>query len=76
MDIEQMKVGFMEVFCYLISCARTNEALVIDPAGDEERVVERVQQKNLQLKYAALSFGQYVHGSFDIIFKLLFADRR
>jgi len=42
MDIEQMKVGLMEVFCYILSCPRTNEALVIDPAGDEERIVKRI----------------------------------
>ena len=46
MNIEQMKVGFMDVFCYIVSCPRTKEALVIDPAGDEDRVVQRIQQKN------------------------------
>ncbi len=61
MDIEQMKVGFMEVFCYILSCPRTNEALVIDPAGDEERVVERIQQKNLQLKFIVNTHGHPDH---------------
>jgi glyoxylase-like metal-dependent hydrolase (beta-lactamase superfamily II) len=61
MNIEQMKVGFMEVFCYLISCPKTNEALVIDPAGDEERIVERIQQKNLQLKYIVNTHGHPDH---------------
>ena len=48
MDIEQLKVGFMDVFCYIVSCSRTQETIVIDPAGDEERVVERIKEKNLQ----------------------------
>ena len=30
MEIEQIKVGFMDVFCYLVSCPRTDEAIVID----------------------------------------------
>ena len=41
----------MDVFCYLVACPRTKEALAIDPAGDEERIVERIKQKALNLKY-------------------------
>lgn len=61
MDIEQMKVGFMEVFCYLIVCPRTKEALVIDPAGDEERVVDRIKEKKLDLKYIVNTHGHADH---------------
>ena len=61
MGIEQMKVGFMDVFCYLVSCPRTNKALVIDPAGDEERVVGRINEKDLDLKYIVNTHGHGDH---------------
>ncbi|MBN2059537.1 MAG: MBL fold metallo-hydrolase [Deltaproteobacteria bacterium] len=61
MDIEQMKVGFMDVFCYLVSCERTKEALVIDPGGDEDKIVERINQKNLDLKYIVNTHGHPDH---------------
>ena len=61
MDIEQMKVGFMEVFCYILACTNTKEALVIDPAGDEDRIVERVRQKELDLKYIVNTHGHPDH---------------
>jgi hydroxyacylglutathione hydrolase len=61
MNIEQIKVGFMDVFCYLVSCPRTNEAIVIDPAGDEERIVERIQQKKLHLIYIVNTHGHPDH---------------
>ena len=61
MDIEQMKVGFMEVFCYLVACPRTREALVIDPAGDEDRVVGRIREKDLDLKYIVNTHGHPDH---------------
>jgi len=61
MEIEQMKVGYMDVFCYLVSSPGTGEALVIDPAGDEERVVERVKKKDLNLKYIVNTHGHPDH---------------
>jgi len=61
MDVEQLRVGFMAVFCYLVSCPRTKEALVIDPAGDEEQVVEGVREKGLDLKYIVNTHGHADH---------------
>jgi glyoxylase-like metal-dependent hydrolase (beta-lactamase superfamily II) len=57
MDIEQMKLGFMDVFCYIVSCTKTREALVIDPAGDEDRIKE----KALNLKYIVNTHGHPDH---------------
>ena len=61
MDVEQMKVGFMDVFCYIVACTNTKEALVIDPAGDEERIVDRLAQKGLTLKYIVNTHGHGDH---------------
>lgn len=68
MDIEQMKVGFMDVFCYLVACERTKEALVIDPAGDEEKVVDRINAKGLKLKFIINTHGHPDHscGNFRV----------
>ncbi len=61
MEVQQMKVGFMEVFCYLVACPQTKEALVIDPAGDEEKVVDEITQKGLDLKYIVNTHGHPDH---------------
>ncbi|MFZ7112393.1 MAG: MBL fold metallo-hydrolase [Desulfatiglandales bacterium] len=61
MEMEQLRVGFMAVFCYLIWCDRTQEALVIDPAGDEDRVVEYIRNKGLHLKYIVNTHGHGDH---------------
>jgi hydroxyacylglutathione hydrolase len=61
MNIEQMKVGFMAVFCYLVSCPRTGEGLLIDPAGDEDRVVSTVNQRQVHLKYIVNTHGHVDH---------------
>lgn len=61
MEIEQIKVGFMDVFCYLVACPRTKEALFIDPAGDEEKLADRVKEKGLELKYLVNTHGHGDH---------------
>ena len=61
MDIEQIKVGFMDVFCYIISCPVTKEALLIDPGGDEDYVVDMIKQKGLTLKYIVNTHGHADH---------------
>jgi len=35
----------MAVFAYLVGCEKTKEALVIDPAGDEDRIPPGGEQK-------------------------------
>ncbi|MBN2034354.1 MAG: MBL fold metallo-hydrolase [Deltaproteobacteria bacterium] len=61
MNIEQIKVGFMEVFCYLVSCPRTREALFIDPAGNESELVNHMQEQGLTLMYIVNTHGHADH---------------
>ncbi|MFH1487756.1 MAG: MBL fold metallo-hydrolase [Pseudomonadota bacterium] len=59
--MEQTEVGFMGVFCYLVWCEKTGEALVIDPGGDEEMIVGRIQEKKLELKAIVNTHGHGDH---------------
>jgi hydroxyacylglutathione hydrolase len=64
MIIEQITVGDMEVFCYLIACEETREAAAIDPAGGEddiERIIALVREKNLHLAYIINTHGHADH---------------
>ncbi len=61
MILEQIKVGFMEVFCYLVGCSETRECLVIDPAGDEERVADRIRDQGLRLTKIVNTHGHPDH---------------
>jgi hydroxyacylglutathione hydrolase len=60
-DIEQIKAGYMDVFCYIVSCPVRKEALVIDPAGNEEDIVERINDNGLVLKYIVNTHGHADH---------------
>ncbi|MES0364037.1 MAG: MBL fold metallo-hydrolase [Desulfobacteria bacterium] len=64
MIIEQITVGQMEVFCYLVACEETREAAAIDPAGDEddiEKIISILKEKNLQLSYIINTHGHADH---------------
>ena len=61
MDVEQILVGRMMVFSYLVSCPETKDALIIDPAGNEEQLVKRIKEKGLKLKYIVNTHGHADH---------------
>ena len=61
MDIVQIATGEMMVFCYLVSCPATGEAALIDPGGDEERLLEELQRRRLTLRYLINTHGHPDH---------------
>jgi glyoxylase-like metal-dependent hydrolase (beta-lactamase superfamily II) len=61
MIIKQIKVGFMEVFCYILGCEDTNKGLVIDPAGDEERIVDAAHALGLAVESVVNTHGHPDH---------------
>jgi len=46
--IEQLIVGPLEVFCYLIGCPKAKEAVIVDPGADEDAIIATL--KSLQLR--------------------------
>ena len=61
MILKQLLVGQMAVFCYLIGCETTKEALVIDPAGDEDYIVDQAERAGLEIKYIFNTHGHPDH---------------
>lgn len=49
MKVIQLLVGQMQVFAYLVGCEKTGEAVVIDPAGNEEVIVAKAQENGLKI---------------------------
>ncbi|MCE5243103.1 MAG: MBL fold metallo-hydrolase, partial [Desulfobacteraceae bacterium] len=61
MKIMQIPVGHMEVFCYLVYDEESLEGILIDPAGDEEKLLETLREKGITLRYIINTHGHADH---------------
>lgn len=68
MFIEQMQVGQMAVFAYLVGDEETGEALVIDPAADTDGILAAAEKSKVTIKYIVNTHGHVDHigGNVDI----------
>lgn len=63
MIIEQILVTGMAVFCYLVVDESTGEAILIDPAGDFDKIDARIKKHGADIKYIINTHGHYDHTS-------------
>ena len=56
-----LTVGLLEVNCYILGDEKTKEAVVIDPGGDEEDILEALKNAELDLKYIIDTHGHFDH---------------
>lgn len=61
MIIKQMKVGQMDVFCYILGCEETHKGLLIDPAGEEERILDAAQAWEIDIESVVNTHGHPDH---------------
>jgi hydroxyacylglutathione hydrolase len=61
MFLEQIQIGQMMVFAYLLGDPQSGEALVIDPADDVEDIIARAKKNNLKIKYIVNTHGHVDH---------------
>lgn len=48
MIIEQLELGVDKVFCYVLACEETRQAVIIDPCGDEGQLLALIQKQQLK----------------------------
>jgi hydroxyacylglutathione hydrolase len=70
MIIEQILVTGYAVFCYLIADEKTKEGVLIDPAGDIQKIYSVIDKHNVKIKWIINTHGHFDHtGGNDIIMK-------
>jgi hydroxyacylglutathione hydrolase len=61
MKIEQVLVGHMAVFCYVVYDEKSKEGILIDPAGNEQQLLEFLKEKGITLRYIVNTHGHPDH---------------
>jgi glyoxylase-like metal-dependent hydrolase (beta-lactamase superfamily II) len=56
-----LAVGLLEVNCYILGDEETKEAVVIDPGGDEDEILEALKYHGLSLKTIIDTHGHFDH---------------
>lgn len=59
--IEAVKVGPLEVICYIVGCNETGEGLLIDPAAPEAAVARHLDRHGLTIRWLVNTHGHPDH---------------
>lgn len=61
MILEGMQVGQLGTNCYIIGSEKTKDGAVIDPGGDGAKILNKINQLGLQIKYIILTHAHVDH---------------
>jgi hydroxyacylglutathione hydrolase len=61
MFLERIPAGIYAVNCYVLGDKATNEAIVVDPGGDVDRIIKLLVDNNLKLRYIILTHAHVDH---------------
>lgn len=59
--IKQISLGPFQVLTYLVACPRTRDAVIIDPAGEEEKLLDLIDTEGFNVKYILNTHGHADH---------------
>ncbi|MFO7971280.1 MAG: MBL fold metallo-hydrolase [Desulfobacterales bacterium] len=59
--IKQIPLGPFQVMTYLVACSHTREAVIIDPAGEEDKILALIQTHGFKVKYILNTHGHSDH---------------
>ncbi|MDH3610956.1 MAG: hydroxyacylglutathione hydrolase family protein [Nitrosopumilus sp.] len=61
MKVNQIQVGSMQNFTYVVEDDDTNEGIVIDPSWDLDQIEETITRNNLKIKYIVNTHHHFDH---------------
>lgn len=59
--VEAVKVGPLEVICYVVGCPATGQGMLIDPAAPSETVAQQIARYQLAIRWIVNTHGHADH---------------
>jgi hydroxyacylglutathione hydrolase len=59
--IKQLLIGPFAVFTYIVACPETREGVIIDPAGENEKILAVLKEEGVQVRYILNTHGHADH---------------
>jgi hydroxyacylglutathione hydrolase len=59
--IKQIPVEPFQVLTYIVACPQNSDAVIIDPAGDEDKLLALIETEKLRIKYILNTHGHADH---------------
>ena len=59
--VHQMSVGPLQVNCFIASCVKTKEAMVVDPGEEGERILYVAEKEGLKVRKVVNTHGHFDH---------------
>jgi glyoxylase-like metal-dependent hydrolase (beta-lactamase superfamily II) len=59
--IRQIPIGDFEVFTYVVACPETREAIIMDPAGEPEKILSAFSAEDLKPRFILNTHGHADH---------------
>jgi len=59
--IKELVVGLIMTNCFIVGCEKSREAIVIDPGGDVDKILDATYESNLNIKYIVNTHGHFDH---------------
>jgi glyoxylase-like metal-dependent hydrolase (beta-lactamase superfamily II) len=59
--IKQIPVEPFQVLTYIVACPQNRDAVIIDPAGDEDKLLALIETEKLRIKYILNTHGHADH---------------
>jgi len=59
--LERLVVGPLASNCYIVGSEMTKDGMIVDPGDEGERILEKVKDLQLDIKYILLTHGHFDH---------------
>jgi glyoxylase-like metal-dependent hydrolase (beta-lactamase superfamily II) len=59
--VHQMSVGPLQVNCFIVSCSKTKQAVVIDPGEEGERILHVAEKQDVKICKVVNTHGHFDH---------------